>query len=180
MAGLQGDLRAAATLIQEGRALANQSREPMLQAHIDLADGYRALFSGELDNARGLFDHAADVYAEHNNELFEVVTIGVLGLTHELLDETERAIECYERGLAIAEVRGETVYRSYTLWPLRSRYGDTATAPARTNFCGRHSMSDATSTTASTPACACKHWPGSRPRNRTPNAQWCYLPRRSS
>ncbi|PBC58016.1 protein kinase [Rhodococcus sp. ACPA1] len=127
MAGLQGDLRAAATLIQEGRALANQSREPMLQAHIDLADGYRALFSGELDNARGLFDHAADVYAEHNNELFEVVTIGVLGLTHELLDDTERAIECYERGLAIAEVRGETVYRSYTLWALAVavwRHGD--------------------------------------------------------
>ena len=118
MAGLQGDLRAAATLMQEGRALADHSSEPTLRAHIDLADGYRSLFSGELDKARVFFDHAAAVYAEHNNELFEVVTIGVLGLTHELLDQTERAIECYERGLAITEVRGETVYRSYTLWIL--------------------------------------------------------------
>lgn len=118
MAALQGDLSAAADLVEKGRDLANRSTDPLLRAHIDVADGYRALFSSELEYARTCFDRAAQIFARHNDELLQVVGIGVLGLTHELLNDTDQAIDCYERVLTITEERGEAVFRSYTLWAL--------------------------------------------------------------
>ncbi|MFE5703281.1 protein kinase [Rhodococcus koreensis] len=127
MAGLQGDLSAAATLIEEGRAFADESPDAMLRAHIDLADGYLALYTEKLERARTCFDTAARVYAERHAELFEVLGVGALGLAYDLLNDPVRAIECYERGLAITEARGETIYRAYTLWALAVavwRHGD--------------------------------------------------------
>ncbi|WP_425540495.1 ATP-binding protein [Rhodococcus opacus] len=144
MAGVQGDLSAAAALVEEGRALAHRSTDPMVRAHIDLANGYLALYTGEIDMALMLFDNATHVYTERNDELFQVLGIGGLGLTHELNNDPERAIECYERGLAITEAHGETVYRSYTLWALAVavwRHGDRTRADQllrRALHVGRH------------------------------------------
>ena len=39
-------------------------------------------------------------------------------MTHDLLNDTVRAIESHERVLAITEAQGESVYRSYSLWAL--------------------------------------------------------------
>ncbi|MFC9356039.1 protein kinase [Rhodococcus sp. NPDC057014] len=118
MAGMQGDLRAATTLVEEGRALANQTTDPVTRAHIDLADGYLALFEGNLPAARSHLDKAVQVYAARDVLLLQVAALNGLGMTHELLNDTERAIEYYERVLAITETRGESVYRSYVLWAL--------------------------------------------------------------
>ena len=49
---------------------------------------------------------------------FLLLALIVLGLTYALLDNSEKAIECYERGLAITETRGESGFRSYLLWVL--------------------------------------------------------------
>ena len=52
-------------------------------------------------------------------------------MTYELLNDTERAIECYEHVLAITEAQGESVYRSYSLWALGVavwRHGERARA----------------------------------------------------
>ncbi|WP_433521442.1 tetratricopeptide repeat protein [Nocardia pseudovaccinii] len=55
-----------------------------------------------------------------------------LGLTYELRHDSERAIEYYERALAITEEHGELLYRSYVLCWLATalwRHRD----PARAN-----------------------------------------------
>jgi serine/threonine-protein kinase PknK len=45
--------------------------------------------------------------------------LSFLGLAYQLADtEPHRAIECYEEVLAITEVHGESVYRSYALWAM--------------------------------------------------------------
>lgn len=118
MAALQGDLSAATTLVEEGRALANRSTDAMLLALVDIADGYRALFSNELDYARICFERATPIFAQQNDELLLIVGIGILGLTQEFLNDIDRAVECYEHSLAITEPRGETVFQSYSLWNL--------------------------------------------------------------
>ncbi|MFZ2176750.1 MAG: LuxR C-terminal-related transcriptional regulator, partial [Rhodococcus sp. (in: high G+C Gram-positive bacteria)] len=131
LAGLQGEVRVATALVEEGRALADQTTDPTLRAHIDLADGYLALFDGHLPDARLHLETALQEYAGRGDILFEVVALVTLGVTRELLGDTNRAIECYERLLAITEARGESVYRAYSLWALAVavwRQGDRARA----------------------------------------------------
>jgi non-specific serine/threonine protein kinase len=115
MAGLQGDLAAAGTLIDEGRMLANQTEDVMLRRHLAVAEGYWALFVGEPQKARRHFENAL---ASQGTVLFQIIALDGLGITCELLSDTEQAIDCYERVLTITEASGETVYRAYALWAL--------------------------------------------------------------
>ncbi|MDH6291235.1 protein kinase domain-containing protein [Rhodococcus opacus] len=127
LAGVQGDLRAAAALVEQGRSLADQTTAPVAGAHLDQATGYLALFGGNLPVARSHLENAAGVYAARDDLLFQLTALDGLGITHELLGETERAIECHERVLAITEARGESMYRPYALWALAIagwRHGD--------------------------------------------------------
>ncbi|MEU2007084.1 protein kinase [Rhodococcus sp. NPDC019627] len=132
MAGVQGDLQASITLIQEGRALANRSADPLLQAHIDLAEGHRALYGGDIDYARIHFEAARPTYAAVPSALaLRILLLQGLGFAYELLDHTEHAIECYESALAVTEEHGEAVHRSYLLWALAVvvwRHADTERA----------------------------------------------------
>ncbi|MGW5153585.1 protein kinase domain-containing protein [Rhodococcus koreensis] len=119
MAGLQGDLQASITLIQAGRTLADQSVDPLVQAHIDLAEGYRALYGGDLEYAQVHFEAARPIYATEASALaLHILLLEGLGIAHELLNHTERAIECYESALAVTEEHGEAVHRAYSLWAL--------------------------------------------------------------
>ena len=118
LAGVQGDLRAQAALVEECRTLASQTTDPMLHAHLDLAAGALALFSGDLPGTRSHFENAIEAEATQGDLTFQVIALGPLGTTYALLGDTERAIECYERLLAITESRGEFVYRSYAMWAL--------------------------------------------------------------
>ncbi|WP_016881765.1 MULTISPECIES: protein kinase domain-containing protein [unclassified Rhodococcus (in: high G+C Gram-positive bacteria)] len=131
LAGVQGDLQASGILVARGDALADQRTDPMLRAHLDLSDGFLALFGGQLPDALAHLENAIEVYAARDDLLFQVVGLIGLGMTHDMLTETERAIDCHERVLAITEPRGEVVYRSYTLWALAVavwRHGDRARA----------------------------------------------------
>jgi non-specific serine/threonine protein kinase len=131
LAGLQGDLQVPTALVRQGRLLADQRTDPISRAHLDLAEGFLALFGGQLPDARAHLDEAVQVYAARGDLLCQVVALLGLGLTHDMLGEAERAIDCHERVLAITEPRGEVVYRSYTLWALAVavwRHGDRARA----------------------------------------------------
>ncbi|QYB00579.1 protein kinase (plasmid) [Rhodococcus sp. USK10] len=131
LAGVQADLRASAAWVEEGRALAIQTTDPAFHAHIDLAAGLLALFEGKPSEAFAYLENALHVYTSPNDLLFQVVAMGVLGVTHEILHDSERAIDCHERVLAITEAQGESVYRSYSLWALAVavwRHGDSARA----------------------------------------------------
>ena len=118
MAAVQGDLLAASVLVDEGRTFADQTTDPMVRAYIDHAEGSLALYSGDLAGARSHLEMAVEVFAKREVVLFEVVARLVLGLTLDLLDDPDRAIECYEGALTITEARGEVVYRGYLLWAL--------------------------------------------------------------
>lgn len=115
---VQGDVLAASGLVAEGRTFADQMTDPLLRAHIDHAEGTLALYSGDLVVARSHLEKAIQVFTEHEVVLFEVVALLALGLTVELLDDPDRAIDCYEGALTITEVRGEVMYRGYALWAL--------------------------------------------------------------
>ena len=131
MAGLQGDLRALTALVEQGRAFVDRVDEPLVRAHIGLAEGYLALLSGNPIEARAYVHRALRVYAERGNLLHRVFAVGILGIAYELLGDTVRAIDCYEQGLAMTETRGESVYRSYLLWALALavwRRGDSGSA----------------------------------------------------
>ncbi|KXX60088.1 protein kinase domain-containing protein [Rhodococcus sp. LB1] len=117
MTGIQGDLQAAAALVDEAHALASLTRDPLTLAHIDSAIGYAALFGGQPLDARAHLEKAVHTYAKRN-DVVEVTALIGLGLADEFLGDTEQAIESYERVLSITDARGESVFRSYSLWGL--------------------------------------------------------------
>ncbi|MFI6772215.1 protein kinase [Nocardia sp. NPDC050412] len=120
LAGIQGDVDAMAAPMREGRALTEQTIDLLTRAHVDLAAGLLSLFRGNPADARSHLEKAvqgyAQVHAERGVPLFQLMALGVLGFTYALLENTEKSIECYERALAITEERGESSFRSYTLW----------------------------------------------------------------
>ncbi|GAA4479334.1 hypothetical protein GCM10023094_24310 [Rhodococcus olei] len=127
MAGVQGNLEVSAALVEQGRALAAQTIDPEMHAHIEHADGYLALFGERLPAARSHLENAARMFTERNDLFYQVLALDGLGMSHELLGNTEQAVECYERVLAITETRGESVHRAYSLWALAVvvwRHGD--------------------------------------------------------
>ncbi|MDI9914777.1 protein kinase [Rhodococcus sp. IEGM 1379] len=109
---------AIARICRKGRLLADQATAALMRAHIDQAEGTLALFTGNFVDACSHLEDAAIVFAEQEDLLFEVVAVTALGMARELLNETDRAIECYERALVITEARGEAAYRGYALWAL--------------------------------------------------------------
>ncbi|MEU2006766.1 protein kinase [Rhodococcus sp. NPDC019627] len=117
MAGIQGDLQAAAALVEDAHALAARTRDPLTRAHIDSALGYAALFGGQPRDARAHLENAVRTYAGRN-DIVEVAALIGLGLADEFLGDAEHAIEGYERVLVITDARGESVFRSYCLWGL--------------------------------------------------------------
>ncbi|MFD6057414.1 protein kinase domain-containing protein [Rhodococcus wratislaviensis] len=130
LAGVQGDIPVSDTLAEEAQAVAAQTTDPLVRAHAEHAVGYAALFAGRLPDARVHLEEAVQGFAARN-DLHEVAAFVGLGMTHDLLNDTERAIECHQRVLAITEAHGESVYRSYSLWALAVavwRLGDRARA----------------------------------------------------
>ncbi|WP_039805313.1 protein kinase domain-containing protein [Nocardia araoensis] len=119
IAAIQGDIAGVTDLVREGHALVEQTTDPLIRAHIDFTDGLLALFSGNPSEARPYVEKALQVYTERGGPLlFRVDALTFLGLTHGLCDDTARAIEYYERALAITEKYGGTIYPAYALWAL--------------------------------------------------------------
>ena len=118
MAGMQGDVDAMTGPMREERPLVAQMADPLARAHLDLADGLLALFRGNPSDACPYFENVPQVYAERDVLTFLILALSVRGLTYALLDYTDKSIECYERGLALTETRGESGFRSYLLWVL--------------------------------------------------------------
>ncbi|KAB2582114.1 protein kinase [Rhodococcus erythropolis] len=118
IAAVQNDLLAASDLVSAGQTLADQSSDTLLHAHIAQAIGNLALFNGNLDVARSHLAKAVREFADRKILHFEVMNLATIGVTLELLNETDQAIECYERVLSITEAHGEIMFRSYALWAL--------------------------------------------------------------
>ncbi|MGV9866305.1 protein kinase domain-containing protein [Rhodococcus koreensis] len=118
LAELQGDLRAAAAHVEEGRALAGQTSDPMARALIAHADGILALFSRDLPGACSHLENALATFGARGDRNLQIGALHVLGLTYDQLGDSDRAIESYAQILEITEARGESVFRSNTLWSM--------------------------------------------------------------
>ncbi|MGW4339751.1 protein kinase domain-containing protein [Rhodococcus koreensis] len=127
LADMQGDLQTGTELVDQGRALAAQTDDPMMGALISYADGALSLFRGEPARACAQLESALTVFTTRDNRTLETGALSMLGVAYELRGETIRAIEQHEQALAITESCGEVMQRSYTLWALGLagwRHGD--------------------------------------------------------
>ncbi|PND51178.1 MULTISPECIES: protein kinase [Rhodococcus] len=118
LAELQGDLATGAELVEQCKALVQGANDPLLDARADHAAGLLALYSGDLVQACTHLERALAVFDAEHHLSRHVWILVMLGLAYELRGDTDRAIECHRKVLAITEAHGEFVYRSYSQWAL--------------------------------------------------------------
>ncbi|MFD6517748.1 protein kinase [Rhodococcus sp. NPDC060176] len=118
MAGIQGDLHASATLLDEARRLTAGTDDLMMGAYVDCADGMLALYSGDLPRASSRLEAALAQFSKRGERTLETSVLYQLGLVYGLSDRRDQAIKCYEHVLTITATHGEKVYRSHALWAL--------------------------------------------------------------
>ncbi|GAF44724.1 protein kinase domain-containing protein [Rhodococcus wratislaviensis] len=118
LAEIQGDLRSATALVEEGHRLAEQATDPVTHALADYADGILALCSDDLDRACHRLESALEGFGTHGDRLLQTGALNMLGLAYDMRGETGRAIRCHEHVLSITGACGESTYRSYALWAM--------------------------------------------------------------
>ncbi|MDV6277920.1 protein kinase [Rhodococcus erythropolis] len=114
---VQGDLRAVTNLVEEMRVLAESVDDPAIAACLPAALGVLALYSSDSPGARDYFETALELL-DSVDLARQVIALHFLGVTYEVLGETDHAIACHERALTITESHGELGYRAYGLWAL--------------------------------------------------------------
>jgi serine/threonine-protein kinase PknK len=108
----QGDLAAATNLVAEGRALLEQTADPVARAAVAVGDGFTAITTGQLDHA---CECLQDAVSEHYSPLMRVSALIILGWAHEFRGEPAPAFVCYEQALALSQHHGESMYRMLAL-----------------------------------------------------------------
>ncbi|QSE90710.1 protein kinase [Rhodococcus pseudokoreensis] len=116
LAELQGDLSAGSNLVSQGELLVAEMSDPVSDARIAHARGILELYSGNMLQASERLEEALQTFGEHAEVGVRVWILMMLGLAYELGGNNERAIACHNEVLRITEARGESVYRSYSLW----------------------------------------------------------------
>ena len=117
LAEVQGDMDAGADLAEEGRGLAARITDPRTHAFIAHSDGILAVFNGDIPRACARLERALELFGP-GYDAPQIGILHMLGNAYEQGGDIRRAIECYERVLAVTEARGECVYRSYVLWSM--------------------------------------------------------------
>lgn len=118
LAQYQGDLAAASSYAARCRELADQVDDAAIGAYALSVEGMVSLFGGDLSAARTLLSRAADAHHATGDVLREVEILVGFSLACALAGDAPRASEVHRRILAITEPRGESWYRSYSLWVL--------------------------------------------------------------
>jgi non-specific serine/threonine protein kinase len=115
IAALQDDTSAAAARVAEARELVAQMTDPEAHGMVGIADGFTALVNGELDIACSRFE---EVLGSVSDPILRIATMVLLGWALEFRGDIGPALIWQEKALALAESRGESVYREYALWSL--------------------------------------------------------------
>ncbi|MGW2663775.1 protein kinase domain-containing protein [Nocardia tengchongensis] len=118
LALLQGDLAAATVRAEELHALSTQQEDSLISALAAYAEGWLALFNGEIDRAQSSLKEAVQAASALGVLTVELQALMLLGWTHQSSGQTSRAVTYHEEALAIAESHGDSVYRSYALWSM--------------------------------------------------------------
>ncbi|WP_327098899.1 protein kinase [Nocardia vinacea] len=115
LAAMHGDLEAAATLLEQGRVLAEQAPTPMTQALITYGDGVLEFYRGELAAASTSFERAADIFRSDRSGYLYIAVLTGLGWVHEMAGDAKRSVEYHRQVLSITEACGESLFRSSAL-----------------------------------------------------------------
>jgi predicted ATPase/serine/threonine protein kinase len=108
----QGDIAAATNLVAEGRALLEQTADPVARAAVAVGDGFTVITAGRLEHACECLQDAVN---QHNSPLMRACALIVLGWAHEFRGEPVPAVVCYEEALALSQHHGESMYRMFAL-----------------------------------------------------------------
>ncbi|MFQ6398014.1 protein kinase domain-containing protein [Nocardia sp. KC 131] len=115
LATSHGDFPSAASLLEQGRTLAEQAPTPMAQAQMDHAAGALALGRGEPALAASFLERAIEVFSSDRTGHLHVHALNLLGWTYELRGDTSKAIVHQRNIISITEECGELFYRSLAL-----------------------------------------------------------------
>jgi serine/threonine-protein kinase PknK len=110
--GVMGDLEGAQPRIAEARSILELLNDPGATAVCDNAEGYAALNRGEIELAR---DHLRRAIAASDDYEAQVGSLIVMGWVHDIFGEHHDASSCFEKALALADARGESMWRSMIL-----------------------------------------------------------------
>jgi non-specific serine/threonine protein kinase len=116
LAELQGDIQGATKVLRDGLALIGETTERVARSYLDHAEASLAFFTGDLPQACRLFERSLTVPRRQGHAALEVEALTFIGMSWDLLGETEQAIAQYERVLEFTKLRGESSGRVYVLW----------------------------------------------------------------
>ncbi|PVG80633.1 LuxR family transcriptional regulator [Nocardioides gansuensis] len=114
-AAMQGDVKSAVSLLEEGQVLATRlggETETLLVQ----AAGFVAMFAGDPARAEELLSEAARGFAAFGNNAELAFCFVLLALERNLLGDLDGALESNRACLALAEPVGEIWLRSWSLW----------------------------------------------------------------
>ncbi|MFD4293600.1 ATP-binding protein [Rhodococcus sp. NPDC058532] len=132
LAGNQGEVVAAAARLAEARAAVAALADPWLEGLLAHAEGYLAVFSGDLQRALDRFRRALSGLRVDAHSVPYISSLLGIALAHAVLGDLDRAAAFQEQALAITEPSGESLYRSYSLCILGLAYIRTDRNRART------------------------------------------------
>ncbi|MFC7446572.1 ATP-binding protein [Rhodococcus daqingensis] len=118
LAVMQGDVAAGAALTAEARAAAAVVGGEEWTALARSADGYVAIFAGDLARAVLDLESAVRTFETTGNPLRRVTSLLGLALASWLRGDGRRALDRHREILAITETHRESVFRAYSLCAL--------------------------------------------------------------
>ncbi|HET7690952.1 MAG TPA: LuxR C-terminal-related transcriptional regulator [Nocardioidaceae bacterium] len=116
LAGMQGELAAAHTLLEQCQSLAAQLGEEHLRGVALHAAGVTALFEGDPRSAVKELQDATDVFRQVDDLTRLVEALIGLALAAGFSGENALAKACHEEVLEITQPRSETWSQAYSLW----------------------------------------------------------------
>jgi predicted ATPase/DNA-binding CsgD family transcriptional regulator/Flp pilus assembly protein TadD len=131
LAGLQGDLPAAAEATTRCHQMARILGTPAANAYAANVSGMLALTTGDLPAAISHMERAAEAHHLTGDLIGEIEMRVAHGLACAMLGDAAGAVESHKQVLALTQPRGETWYQAYSLWAYGLamwRVGEFATA----------------------------------------------------
>jgi non-specific serine/threonine protein kinase len=114
-AHVQRDLPAAKALAAEARGFTAKMNNPLLQGHVDIAEGVTALLGSEFDRASACFE---DALRATSDPTVQTAAALLLGWDLALRGETGQALRWQEKALALSRSRGDSAYLGSVLWSI--------------------------------------------------------------
>lgn len=113
---MQGDIDDGRCAVRDLWALSERSTIPVVAAHAAHADGFLALFTGDVARARSMLKQSLDVFVAEGDTAIRIEVLLALGWAHTFAGACAEALESFTHVVGTTEARGEGAYRSHADW----------------------------------------------------------------